>query len=189
MTKTYTETTDREFSDKEDIYSYEKEREAKEPYFLRAGDLAAIDTGLEKNVKTYIISSPTIYGTGTGLFHNSSIQIPVLTKTAIAEGQSIVIGEGAGVWDYIHISDVALLYETLIDKLLNGTDLPSGKKGIYFCGTGRFSWAELSSRIAKAGVEAGALKTTDIKSLGLEEAAQKFGGFPPQLVELGFTSK
>ena len=163
-------------------------REEKEIYPQRTSELAAIDAGLEKNVKTYIVMSPTIYGLGTGSFNTSSIQLPVYIRTAISEGQPIVVGDGAGVWDYVHIADLVLLYEIILDKLLSGEDIPYGKKGIYFSATGRFSWSEAAVQVGRAGMEVGALKTSDVKSVSLDEAADKFGGLPTQLAEV-FASK
>jgi nucleoside-diphosphate-sugar epimerase len=132
--------------------------------------------------------SPTIYGVGSGTFNKASIQIPSLMKTALAEGQSIVFGDGAGVWDYVHIADLAVLYEILLDKAISGEDIPFGKQGIYFSGTGRFSWRELAELVGKAGVEIGALKSAEPKEVTLEYISQK-SELPAVLLELGFASK
>ena len=94
-------------------------------------------------VKTTIIMSPTIYGLGTGLFNKLSIQIPVMIRAFIKSGQPEVIGEGKGQWDYVHVADLARLYEILLVKILKGEEIPTGEKGILFSGTGRYSFAEL----------------------------------------------
>ena len=52
ITKLNTETQD--FSDTEDIYSYEKEREAITPYPPRTTELLAIDTAVSNDVKIYV---------------------------------------------------------------------------------------------------------------------------------------
>jgi nucleoside-diphosphate-sugar epimerase len=132
--------------------------------------------------------SPTIYGVGSGAFNKASIQIPSLMKTALAEGQPIVFGDGAGVWDYVHIADLVILFEILLEKAISGEDIPSGKQGIYFSGTGRFNWRELAELVGRAGVEIGALKSAEPKEVTLEFISQK-SGFTVQLLELGFASK
>jgi nucleoside-diphosphate-sugar epimerase len=132
--------------------------------------------------------SPLIYGTGSGGFKKASTQIPYLMKIALDEGQPVVIEDGAGVWDYVHIADLAILYEILLDKAISGEDIPSGKRGIYFSGTGRFSWRELSELVGKAGVEIGALKSAEPKKVTLEFVSEKIG-WPPQQVERALASK
>lgn len=100
--------SERVFDDsKDDIYSYEKMRNAKQQYGQRDAELCVIDTGLQTGVKTLIIMSPTIFGAGTGLFNKSSIQVPGYVKAALKNMQSVIIGEGLGIWDRVHIEDLA----------------------------------------------------------------------------------
>lgn len=180
---------DRVFSDKEDIYSYEKMRNEKQPYGQRQTDLTVVETGLEVGVKTYIIMSPLIYGIGTGHFHQQSIQVPFMIKAALKTKQAEVIGQGKASWDNVHIGDVANLYEILVQKLLAGEDLPSGEKGIYFSANGRHTWLELAQGLGDALFTLGVSKTEEVKSIGLEEAAGRWTGGDTLLAELGFASK
>lgn len=150
----YTET--RIFSDKDDIYGYEKQREAAEPYSQRATDLVVIESGRALGVQTYIIMSPTIYGTGSGLFNKLSMQIPHLIRTFIQDGRAAVIGDGQARWNHVHIADLAELYELFLVQVVGGPTIPAGEKGIYFSETGEHSWLEhswleLSEGIARAG--------------------------------------
>jgi nucleoside-diphosphate-sugar epimerase len=159
------------------------------PYAQRTTELAAIDTGIAKDVKTYIIMSPVIYGFGTGLKCVSTLGIPRWMKTAVIEGQPIVVRDsGDNTWDYMHIADLPPLYEIILEKAIAGEDIPYGAKGIYFSGTGRYTWGELAARIGKAGYELGALQSAEPKEVTLEYAAEKLD-LPPQLMEIGFTSK
>ncbi|KAF4628389.1 hypothetical protein G7Y89_g9763 [Cudoniella acicularis] len=176
------------FSDEENIYAYEKTRESQHTYAQRTTDLAVVETGLEQGVETHIIMSPTIYGIGTGNFNRQSIQIPTIIRSALKAGQAEAIGEGKGIWDYVHIADLAKLYEILLTKILNGEEVPSGEKGIIFSSSGRYSWAELSHGVADALFTLGAIKTRDVKSLTLEEAAEKWAGGLVFHAELGFAS-
>ena len=54
---------DREFKDSEDdIYTYEKTRNARKRYIQRTTELGMIDAGLGSGVKTVVLMSPLIYG-------------------------------------------------------------------------------------------------------------------------------
>jgi nucleoside-diphosphate-sugar epimerase len=99
-------------------------------------------------VKTYLIMSSTIYGLDTGLFHKTSIQLPTIIRTAIKKGHVGVVGDGTGAWDAVHIQDLALLYELLLAKVLNGDGVPSGKQDIFFSETGDYTWMQLAEGLA-----------------------------------------
>lgn len=184
-------TTPRIFSDaSENIHQYLLNRESTEPYPQRTTDLAVISTGLAANVPTLIIMSPTVYGRGTGLFNTTSIQVPALTKAALARGQAIYVGsDGAEEWDHTHIEDLAALYELLVGKVLAGEKVPTGEKGVYFSAAGKHSWKQFAEAVGKAGFELGALKTAEPTAVGLEEFAETFIGGNKQLAELGFASR
>ncbi|KAF6219651.1 hypothetical protein HO133_004120 [Letharia lupina] len=186
ITGKYTET--RVFSDKEDIYSYEKMRNEKQPYGQRQTDLTVIGTGLKVGVKTYIIMSPLIYGIGTGHFHQQSIQVPAMIQAALKTQQAEVVGSGKASWDHVHVGDLANLYEIVVQKLLAGEDLPNGEKGIYFSANGHHTWLELSQGLADALFTLGISKTEEVKSINLEEAAERWAGGDTLLAELGFAS-
>ena len=180
---------DQIFSDKEDIYSYEKMRNEKHHYAQRQTDLTVIDLGLQVGVKTYIIMSPLIYGTGTGHFNKLSIQIPIIIRAAMKVQQVEVIGEGKGIWDHVHVEDVAMLYEVLVVKILASEEISSGKEGIYFSETGQHTWRELAEGVAHAMYAAGLSKTQAVRNMSLEEGAERWTGGNSLFVELGFASK
>lgn len=191
ITKTYAES--RTFSDKDsDIYDYLKKREGIETYAQRTTDLAVVETGKKEGVPTTIIMSPTIYGIGSGKFNRLSIQYPLQIKAALVGGRPEYIGDGAGVWDYVHIQDLVQLYElVLLDWAQGRKAIPVGEKGIIFSATGLYNWKDVAERIAKAGVELGQFANTETKSISLEEAAENWiGGVggDEQFCELGFAS-
>ena len=187
ITGKYTET--RAFSDKEDIYTYEKMRNEKQLYGQRQTDLTVIETGLKVGVKTYIIMSPLIYGIGTGHFNQQSIQEPAMIQTAFKTKQAEVIGSGKGSWGHVHVVDLAKLYEIIVQRLLAGEDLPSGEKGIYFSENGHHTWFDVAGGIADALFSLGVSKTKEVKSIGLEEAAEKWAGGDTLVAELAYASK
>ncbi|EHK42392.1 hypothetical protein TRIATDRAFT_131190 [Trichoderma atroviride IMI 206040] len=180
----------RTFSDKDsDIYEYLKKRENLEPYAQRTTDLTVVETGKEESVPTTIIMSPTIYGVGSGKFNRITIQYPLQMKAAIASGRAEYVGDGRGVWEFVHILDLAPLYEiVLLDWIQGQRAIPVGEKGFVFSGTGTFAWKDVAQWIAKAGVKLGQLTETEAKSISLEEAAEKWVRGDTQLCELGFAS-
>jgi nucleoside-diphosphate-sugar epimerase len=175
-------------SDKDDIYSYEKLREATVPYAQRTSDVVVTETGIEYGVKTYILMSPSIYGISTNPVHEFC-QTPKLIRLALDLGQAAVVGDGTATWDNCHIVDVARLYKLVLAKILDGVDIPNGKKGIYFVQSGNHLWNDLSQGVAKAGFALGALQTTDIRSLSLEESTTKLANGLALLGEIGWASK
>lgn len=173
----------------DDLYTYLKKREEREKYSQRTTDLAAIDTGLEEHVKTYLIMSPTIYGLGSGLFNRKSIQLPTIIRTAIQKGHVDVVGDGHGAWDAVHIQDLASLYELLLRKVRAGEDVPSGKQGIFFSETGDYTWMQLAEGLAAEMHRQGVVKTAEVRRLNLGEAAVQWGNGSALYAELGFASK
>ncbi len=185
---------DRVFDDAtDDIYSYEKGREKQEPYAQRTSELGVIDAGLESGVETIVIMSPTIYGIGTGYFNRSSIQVPGYVKATLATGYGAVVEGGKGIWDNVHIEDLADLYQIVLLNIIekHGADLPFGKKGIIFSGTARHEWREIAEGVAAAAYDAGAINSPDVKSVTLDEAASLWPPpwrDSPLRVELGLSS-
>lgn len=186
--------TDCEFDDtKDDIYSFEKERERLHPYHQRTAELGVIDLGLEVGVETLVIMSPTIFGIGRGLFNTTSIQIPAYVKVAMSYGRAVVIGEGNGVWDHVHVQDLAELYGLIVLDLLEngGNNLPKGKCGIIFSGNGRHTWKEVAQGVANACYEEGVIKDKEVQSISLTQAAEMLASFVSQdekVIELGLAS-
>ncbi|KAH6603780.1 nad dependent epimerase dehydratase family [Trichoderma cornu-damae] len=179
-----------EFNDKtQDIHSYELKREEHEKYPQRTCDIAVVTAGEKFDVPTYILMSPTIYGTGTGVFKKRSIQVPFLARRALNKGYAEYIGDGTGVWDHAHIDDTAKLYELLLEKLFAHADVPSGRRGIYFAGNGRHSWKQVSDGIARAGYAAGVLKEAEARAIRLGDMVRDTPGGSEQFLELGFASR
>lgn len=177
----------------DDIYDYAKSRNEKQPYGQRTSQLGVIDAGIQSGVKTLVIMSPLIYGIGRGYFNRTSIQVPAFVKATLSNGYGSVVEDGRGVWDNVHVEDLADLYEIVLLNIMEkyGADLPFGKKGIIFSGNGRHEWREIAEGVAEAAYAAGAIESPKVKSISLEEAARLW---PPPLrdntliIELGLSS-
>lgn len=185
----------------DDVYTFEKKKEGLVPYPQRTTELGVIDTGLELGVKTIVVMSPIIYGVGTGLFNKTSIQTYYM-KAVMNIGRAVVVGDGEGVWDHVHVKDLADLYNIVTLEILEneGKSVPTGKKGIIFSANGRHSWAEKAQDIADACYAEGAIPEKTVTRLSLEEGtktlAPHLGFFSeeqlrkegPRLIETGFCS-
>lgn len=178
----------RVFSDKDDIYAYEKFREEKEQYKQRTSDVTVFETGVDLGIKTYIICSPLIYGRGTGLFNKSSIQIPIMIRSALERDEAIYAGDGLGVWDHTHIEDIASLYTLIVTKILSGDRIPSGKEGFYFANHGTQTWLDIAKGIARVGHQRGKL-AAEPKSVSLAEASKAWFGGDEDMTEPAICSQ
>lgn len=157
----------------DDVYGFEKELEALEPYPQRTAELGVIDAGLELGVRTVVIMSPIIYGPGTGLFNKVSMWT-VLVHAMLQAGQAAVVGDGVGIWNHVHVEDLADLHEIVLLEILSKGErsLPTGKKGIMFSANGQHSWQELGEDVANACYELGISPDKTVARLSLEEAGR-----------------
>ncbi|GKT45847.1 uncharacterized protein ColSpa_06028 [Colletotrichum spaethianum] len=178
-----------EWSDKENVFEFEEQKEAEEAYAQRTTDIAVIRTGERTGVKTYIMMPPTIYGRGTGLFNQGSMQIPSIIRGALKAGAPEYVGDGTARLGHVHVTDLALLYELALSKILSGEEIPFGRRGIYFSNTGSHNWRDLAEYVGKAGVALGALKSGEPRSVTLEEAASKWLKATPQVAEMNYAAK
>ena len=158
----------------DDIYSYEKELEAEQPYAQRTTELGVIDAGLALGVNTLVIISPAIYGRGIGIFNKSSAQTFFL-RAVLTMKKSAVIGEGTSIYGHVHITDVVELYKLILLDVIDsdGQHLPSGKKGIIFSAHGENTKIREAKLIAAAGHELGILPDETVEHLSLEVAARE----------------
>ncbi|KAH7173127.1 uncharacterized protein B0J16DRAFT_389014 [Fusarium flagelliforme] len=175
-------------SDEDGIFGWEKENA--EGWITRAVDVAAINAGEEFDVRTAIVNPPIIYGKGTGPPHQTSIQIPALIKVSLHFKQAVVVGDGQGVWNYIHINDVSSFYCHLVQLILDNRPLKFGKTGYYFPESGEVSWREISERIAEAGFAQGLFEKQDLKPLTTDDLCQAIGisFLNPSMVEVIWAS-
>ncbi|KAJ5345716.1 NAD dependent epimerase/dehydratase family protein [Penicillium brevicompactum] len=182
----YTDT--HQFSDEEDIYSYEKYRESRETYYQRTTDVTVIETGEALGVTTYVIMAPTIFGLGTGPFNRSSIQLPAMIADAVKSGAVSVVSEGKTIWSHVHVQDVASLHMTLLEHICTESQIPSSRKGIYFCETGEHSHREFSEMLSKATHELGVVPTAEVKEITLQQAGDKLALGSLLRAELSFAA-
>lgn len=187
LTKQYIETA-YPLSDEGDIFSYLKRRDEEVPYSQRTSDVVVTEVGVEYGVETHILMSPSLYGIGVSPLHEVC-HVPSLIRAALKVGQVPVVGDGSAVWDHVHVVDMARCYETVLNAILTGQRVPSGKDGVFFIQSGEHSWRELSQRVADAGFALGALQSPELRSLSLDEAKVVLGHGWGLVSELGWASK
>ncbi|KAL8286192.1 hypothetical protein RQP46_004680 [Phenoliferia psychrophenolica] len=96
------------------------------------------------SARVAIILPPLIYGIGTGPLNRLTIQIPTWVRESIKAKAVTITGEGKSIWNNIHVADLVLAYETLLDSLLNG---PPPHPLYYFAETGQHRWLEVGKKI------------------------------------------
>ncbi|KAK7419921.1 hypothetical protein QQZ08_010624 [Neonectria magnoliae] len=69
-----------------------------------------------------------------------------------------------------------MLFMVMLERILEGMLIPSGKNGIYFSETGTHTQMELAQKISTAGKKLGLLKTDVVRNVQLQEAADLWSG-------------
>ncbi|KAF3769157.1 NAD(P)-binding protein [Cryphonectria parasitica EP155] len=185
---------DREFDDeRDDVYGYEKSREEVHSYIQRSTELSVVDQGRALGVETVVVMPPLIYGFGTGLFNKKSVQIPSYVRSVLEYGRAVVLGDGTGVRDFLHVEDLAALYRIVVLDILEkkGMSLPRAEKAIIFSAGGRFSWMDIAQCVADVCLKEGRIKDRQVRSIGLEEGVKIFSSYLEEvdedMLELGLS--
>ncbi|KAL0563959.1 hypothetical protein V5O48_018097 [Marasmius crinis-equi] len=138
---------DREWvdSDPEAIFAFEQAEQEKLWYPQRAAELIVLQAGEETGVGVVSLQAPLIFGTGSGVFNQAGVMIPIVMGLVLEKGYGFVLGDGTGVLDKVHVSDLADLYVHVVEDIVSndGRNVPSGKKGIVFPEAGRVSIRQL----------------------------------------------
>ncbi|KAJ7154122.1 NAD(P)-binding protein [Mycena filopes] len=145
-------------------------------------DLTITEADVEGYVKTYIILPSTIYGQATGplvdmgIQNPHSAQIPSLISAALDRGHAGVVGEGKNLWPNVEIHELADLYTTLYDNIVENPDLGHGWDGFYFGASGEHSLLDVGKAIGEALVGVGKSDTAEPTTFTEEELQKYFGG-------------
>lgn len=124
-------------------------------------DLALLQGDKDGYVRTYIVLPSTIYGLAKtklvemGIQNRRYMQIPQIIRASIGRGQGGMVGEGRNIWPNVHIDDIADLYLTLLDAILEGRHPGHGREGFYFGENGEHTLYDVSKRISEILVDRG----------------------------------
>ncbi|KAM0428923.1 hypothetical protein ACHAPT_006723 [Fusarium lateritium] len=160
--------------DEDHLLGHLDKLEAESPFSQRTTLLQVIAAADRHGVEAHVLLPPDIYGQGTGLFNRHTPQLFDLVKKAIDVGYPEYIGDGLGGAGHVHIADLAELYKVMILRILQDEDVPSGKDGLLFTETGYHNWFDVAKLIGEVGVSRGVLKSSDPRSITVEEAAQRW---------------
>ncbi|CAH0054038.1 unnamed protein product, partial [Clonostachys solani] len=141
---------------------FEKEKAIADSFPVRQTDVAVIEEAEKAGVTSFIIPPPIIYGRGDGPWNQMSAMIPAAINAAISRKVVEKFPTDARTMG-THISDLTAYYLRLIEKILEGADLPSGKQGYYFPIAHRFSWWDVLDRIAKVLEARGLVKDGELR--------------------------
>lgn len=122
------------------------------------------------NVKTAIVSPPTIYGQGRGPGNPRSIQVPELSRCTLQKGHGIQVGPGKTYWNNVHVHDLSDVYVALVEAAAAGGGTASwGHEGYYFTENGEHVWGDISRNVAAAAHKQGFIASADVKVLADKE--------------------
>ncbi|KAF8848899.1 hypothetical protein BDZ45DRAFT_753347 [Acephala macrosclerotiorum] len=102
-------------------------------WLLRKVDVGITEAGLRLGINTYILNPPLIYRIGHGPINKQSLYS---------------LGRGEGIWNIVHISDVAMIETT---------------------------WRFISEAIASTSTSQGIFASPELKSLSPESFAENLG--------------
>jgi nucleoside-diphosphate-sugar epimerase len=146
-----------------------------------------VGAGADPAFDSYIVTPPTIYGRGLGLFNRSSIQVPILIRAFVASGKASTIGKGLNVWDHVHIEDLARLYILLLDKALEGKAGKGREGGWYFAEEGHYVLKDVATRVAEVLHARGLIPSAQVAQFKDDSEAEKALG--PHWFYFGTNSK
>ncbi|KAL0565076.1 hypothetical protein V5O48_016955 [Marasmius crinis-equi] len=177
---------DREWvdSDPEATFAFEQAEQEKLWYPQRAAELAVLQAGEETGVGVVSLQAPLIFGTGSGVFNQAGVMIPIAMRFVLEKGYGFVLGDGTGVLDKVDVSDLADLYVLVAKDILNngGRNVPSGRKGIVFPVSGRVLIRQLVEDCLDTAFAAGHLplpngpQQKEIRRVDIKEAATTMAG-------------
>ncbi|KAJ4156384.1 hypothetical protein NW754_008012 [Fusarium falciforme] len=190
--------SDREWDDTDGnaVYEFLKAEDAREPYPQRTTEVRVLSTAQETGVQAVSLNTPIIFGTGTGLFNQQGIIIPIIMRYVIQHGHGFKLNE-TSVWDWVHVEDLAdvfvLLTRTILEREDRGVGyIPSGTNGIIFPATGRALQLEIMQNCLDVAFAEGILPREDtpsskeIRQVTLQELADEITAGLTDMAERGW---
>ncbi|KAH9914493.1 NAD(P)-binding protein [Epithele typhae] len=110
-----------------------------------------------------------------GLTNTHSLQVPALIRDALIRKRVGIIGEGQGIWDNVHVEDLASLYAIILRRLVSSpASITHGRDGYFFAENGEHLWLDLSRRVAEALFALGAIESAELVKFETEESIGEF---------------
>lgn len=158
---------DREFddADPEKVYNFIKSEDERDPYPQRTTEVAVLTRAEETGVQAVSLTTPCIFGEGSGLFNRGGLVVPMAVRYVVEHGYGYKLTDTAN-FDWVHVQDLAALYVLIVRAILEREDrgvgyIPSGKKGIIFPAVARVLNLEIQQLALDAAFKAGVLPRED----------------------------
>jgi nucleoside-diphosphate-sugar epimerase len=104
-------------------------------------------------------------------FGRLSIQMPILTRSAIKQGVAGHVGAGASVWSTVHVKDLARGYLTLLEHMQSAPASEFLDNPYFFCestGDNEPSWRDIAVVVGKGLHAVGRISDPEPKTIALE---------------------
>ncbi|EAQ82880.1 hypothetical protein CHGG_11056 [Chaetomium globosum CBS 148.51] len=162
---------------------FETEKELADSYPLRKTDVSVIEHAKATGVTSFIVIPPMVYGKGSGQWNQLSVLLPVYVQGSIS-AKAVRKFANDGTVSAVHISDIAVFYEKMVEKILLKEPIPSGEKGYYFAKAHDVQWWEVFDQLAVALEARGLATNSTVETWPDDETAAKVLGVPVQFVSI-----
>ncbi|KFY01958.1 hypothetical protein O988_02431 [Pseudogymnoascus sp. VKM F-3808] len=137
----------------------------------------------EKNVRSLIISPPTILGHGKGAIKTETFQVGWY-NAIIENGASFLLGKGTNAWSTVSISDLGRAILFVVDEILKGeqSQLDYGDSGYYWVEAFEVSLMDRAKAIGERLFKEGKIGTPDVELKTLEEVTSKWSVYMGYLI-------
>lgn len=179
-----------------EVFEFIAAEDAADPYPQRSAEVAVLTAGEETGVQAVSLTTPCIFGEGTGLFNTQGLVVPALMRYALKNGYGFRLNDTAS-FDWVHVEDLADMYILLTKLILEREDrgvgyIPSGKSGIIFPAVGRETKVDMMKRCLDVVFDAGVLprddtpKEKELRDVSLQEIADEITAGVLSIAERGW---
>ncbi|KAM0455168.1 hypothetical protein ACHAO4_004043 [Trichoderma viride] len=130
-------------------------------------------------VKPTIICPPLIYGKGSGVGNQTSVQLPYLIEAGLSDGYVPVVKPGKTEWDHVDVHSLADLYVKLVDATQdpskNSNPEIFGTRGFFFAASGTHSFLQLAEKVVAEIKKQGYSNKVTVKQYSLAELRELKG--------------
>jgi nucleoside-diphosphate-sugar epimerase len=130
-------------------------------------------------VKLAVISPPLIYGKGSGVGNQTSVQLPYLIEAGLSDGYVPVVKPGKTEWDHVDVHSLGDLYVKLVDATQdpskNNNPEIFGIRGFYFAASGTHSFLQLAEKVVAEIKKQGYSNKVTVKQYSLTELKELKG--------------
>ncbi|KAF8919597.1 hypothetical protein CPB85DRAFT_1277252, partial [Mucidula mucida] len=180
----------RRLSDDEDVYTIQKTTKPAEAFMKTPVETCTsiYELGEALGVQTYIFVPPMVYGPRAGFGNKISKQYVDIVRVSLVLRAVYQVADPEYAWPQCHLQDVTALHFLIVKSIVEGKDIPYGKKnGYYFAVNGEFKWKDLYQGIATALASRGLVDSDTLripKDEDIEAMAKALGNAPKALVDV-----